>query len=147
MGLTMQEKKAVARQLRSRRQNSGRKEKSATLDKFIRITGYENRKYALRVLNKRETPEFPLSVDGKTVKVKSANPKPPNRKSKNIYTGEVIASLHLILAFFRFKGGKLLVPLTRRQMNYAARRTAFDVSPTAREKLISPAFIDRALKK
>jgi hypothetical protein len=43
MGLTMQEKKAVARQVRSRCLKAGRKEKPAILDEFIKTTGYKNR--------------------------------------------------------------------------------------------------------
>jgi hypothetical protein len=49
MGLSMKEKQAVTRQVRSRYLHAGRKEKSAILDEFIKITGYKNRKYALRI--------------------------------------------------------------------------------------------------
>jgi hypothetical protein len=45
MGLTMKKKKTVTRQVRSRYQKAGRKEKSAILDEFISITGYKSRKY------------------------------------------------------------------------------------------------------
>jgi hypothetical protein len=46
MGLTRQEKKAVARQARSRYQKAGRKAKPAILDEFILATGHKNREYA-----------------------------------------------------------------------------------------------------
>jgi hypothetical protein len=75
MGLTMQEKKAGARPVRFHCLKAGWKEKSAIPDEFIRITGYKNRKYALRVLNKPETAQALLVVNSKTVKLKP----PPKR--------------------------------------------------------------------
>jgi hypothetical protein len=44
MGLSMKTKQAVSRQVRSRYQYAGRKEKSAILDEFIKITGYKKPK-------------------------------------------------------------------------------------------------------
>jgi hypothetical protein len=60
----MQEKKSVTKHVRSRYLKAGRKEKSAILDEFIMITGYKNRKYAMRILNKPETAETLLIVKG-----------------------------------------------------------------------------------
>ena len=149
MGLTMKEKKAVTRQVRSRYLKAGRKEKSAILDEFIKITGYKNRKYALRLLNKPQAPQSLLVVKGKTVKLKPQKKRPANRKGKKIYTDEVINSLRLIWAFFWHKCGKLLAPLIRQQMPFIASWPAFGITAAIREKLlsISPATIDRALKK
>jgi hypothetical protein len=75
-------KKAVTRQIRSRYRKAGRKEKSATPDEFISITGYKNRKYALRLLSKPA--QALLFVKGGAVKLKPARPKPSNRKGKKI---------------------------------------------------------------
>jgi hypothetical protein len=105
----MQEKKAVAKQIRSRYLKAGRKEKSAILDEFILTTGYKNRKYALRILNQPQAPQALLVVKGKAVKLKPKKPKLPNRTGKKIYTDEVINSLRLIWTFFWYKCGKLLV--------------------------------------
>jgi hypothetical protein len=148
MGLTMQEKKAVTRQVRSRCQKAGRKENSAILDEFISITGYKNRKYALRLLNKPAQTQALLFTQGGAGKLKPAKPRPANRKGKKIYTDDVIASLRLVWAFFRYKCGKLLAPLMRQQMDYIALWSAFGITPAIREKLmrISPAAVDRALK-
>jgi hypothetical protein len=144
----MHEKQAVARQVRSRYHKAGRKEKSAILDEFIKITGYKNRKYALRVLNKREPAEVLLVVNGKAVTLKPPKKRPANRKGKKIYTDETIASLRLIWAFFWYKCGKLLAPFIRQQMPFIASWPAFGITPEIREQLlrISPATIDRALK-
>jgi hypothetical protein len=156
----MHEKQAVARQVRCRYQKAGRKEKSAILDEFIKTTGYKNRKYAPRVLNRREPTEALLVVNGKTVKLKPPKKRPANRKGKKIYTDEVIASLRLIWDFFwckcgRTEGPQLLAPLMRQQMSYIALWPVFGITPEIREKLmrISPRArfrgetIDRALKK
>jgi hypothetical protein len=75
----MQEKKAAAKRVRSRRLKAGRKEKPAILDEFIRITGCENREYALRILNKPETAEALLFVKGKTVKLKPQKKSPQEK--------------------------------------------------------------------
>jgi hypothetical protein len=124
----MREKKAVATQVRSRYRKAGRKEKSAILDEFIKITGYKNRKYALRILNKPQNPQTLLAVKGKTVKLKPPKKRPLNRKGKKIYTDEVIASLRLIWAFFWYKCGKLLAPLMRQHMPFIAQWPAFGIS-------------------
>jgi hypothetical protein len=111
-GLTINEKKAVIRQIRSRYQKAKRKEKSDILNECIQLTGY-NRKYALRILNTHQVPQVLLVVKGKTVKLKPQKKKSSNRKGKKIYTDEAIASLRLIWAFFWYKCGKLLAPLIR----------------------------------
>jgi hypothetical protein len=87
-------------------------------------------------------------VKGGAVKLKPAKPRPPSRKSKKIYTDEVIASLRLVRAFFLYKCGKLLAPLMRQQTDYIALWSVFGITPAIREKLmkISPATIDLALK-
>jgi hypothetical protein len=99
-------KKAVARQARSRCRKAGRKEKSAIPDESISITGYKNRKYVLRLLNKLARAQALLFMKGTAAKLKPAKPRPANRKGKKIYTDEVTASLPLIRAFFRYRCGK-----------------------------------------
>jgi hypothetical protein len=79
-------------------------------------TDYRLQKPEIRftcILNKPEAPQTLLVVKGKAVKRK-----PSNRTGKKIYTHEVIASLRLIWAFFRYTCGKLLAPLIRWQMPF-----------------------------
>jgi hypothetical protein len=95
----MQEKKVLTRQVCSRYQHAKQKEKSDILNEFILTTEY-NRKYALRILNKPQTPQALLVANGTVVKLKPAKPKPSNRAGKKIYGDEVIVSLRLIWAFF-----------------------------------------------
>jgi hypothetical protein len=149
MGLTIKEKQAVARQVRSRYLHAGRKEKSAILDEFIKITDYKNRKYALRILHPPKPPQSLLVGNGKAVKLKPLKKRPPNRTSKKIYTDEVIASLRLIWTFFWYKCGKILAPLMRQQMDAIAQWPAFGITADIKAKLLSISLstIDRALKQ
>jgi hypothetical protein len=98
----MQEKKAVTRQIRSRYQKAGRKEKSAILDEFIWITGYKNRKYALRILNQPPVPQALLVVNGKAVKLKPQKKNRQPERQKNLYRGGHRLSLpHLDLLLYK----------------------------------------------
>jgi hypothetical protein len=148
MGLQMGERKALTREVAGRYRAASKKEKSAILDEFVKNTGY-NRKYALRVLNRKTVPAVLVVVNGKTVKLKPAKRKRKVRAGKKIYTDDVIASLRLIWNFFWNKCGKILAPLLRQQMPFIADWAAFGITPEIRQKLvtISPATIDRALKK
>jgi hypothetical protein len=147
-GVNHERKKAVTRQVRSHYQKAGRKEKSTIPDEFISITGYKNRKYAMRLPSKQAPAQALLFTKGGAVKLKPAKPKPANRRGKKIYIDDVIAALRLVWAFFWYKCGKLLAPLMHQQMDYIALWQAFGITPDIREKLIriSPATIDRALK-
>jgi hypothetical protein len=141
-------KKAVTRQVRSRCRKAGRKERSTIPDEFISITGYKNRKYAMRLLNMPARAQALLFTQGGAVKLKPAKPKPVSRMGKKIYTDEVTAALRLIWTFFCYKCRKLLTPLMRWQMDSIALWPAFGITPAIREKpmSISPATIGLALK-
>ena len=54
MGLSMQEKKALAREISKRYQKAGKKEKTEILNELVKTTGY-NRKYVLHVLGRVHT--------------------------------------------------------------------------------------------
>jgi hypothetical protein len=147
MGLPMDVKKALTRELAPQYRRAGKKEKSKMLDEFVRQTGY-NRKYALHMLT-RWGKETILTVDGKPVKLKAGTAK--RRKGggrKPVYGPEVIASLRLIWAFFWYQCGKRLAPFMREQMDHLAAWEPFHITRAIRKQLmnISPATIDRALK-
>jgi hypothetical protein len=85
--------------------------RSAIPNESISITGYKNRKYALRLLSKPARTQALLFTQGGAVKLKPAKPKPASRKGKKIYTDEVTAALRLVRTFFWYKCGKLRLPL------------------------------------
>ena len=148
MGLNMKEKKAVAGEYKPRYQKASKKQKRNLLDEFTKLTGY-HRKSAVRLLNARPVKQVMVCMNGKQIKIKPEKKKKSNRKSKRIYTDEVISILRLIWTFFWFKCEKILAPLMRQQMPYIERWPAFGITVEVAEKLkkISPASIDHYLKK
>jgi hypothetical protein len=148
MGLNMKEKQAVTREYKPRYQKAKKKEKNTLPDEFTRLTGC-HRKSAIRLLSVRPVREVIVCIDGKPVKVKPEKKRPANRKGKRVCPDGVIARLRPVRTFFRYKCGKTLAPLMRRQMRYISRRPAFGVNSETAEKLkkISPVTIDRYLKK
>jgi hypothetical protein len=160
MGLTMKEKKAVTRQIRSRYQKAKRKEKSDILNEFTQVTGY-NRKYALRILNTPETTAILIFAKGTAVKPKPAGKKPSNRKGRKIYTDEVINSIRLIRAFFWYKCVGNEVSTSSWPPSSASRcassppgpRSALPPTsgksscPSAQEPAFAGETVDRALRK
>ena len=148
MGLTMKEKKAVAREYQPRYQKASKKGKKTLLDEFTALTGY-HRKSAVRLLGAKPAKQAIVYIDGKPVKIKPEKKRPSNRKGKRIYTDEVIKALRIVWIFFWYKCGKILAPLMRQQMEHIAQWPAFGITRDIAEKLtaISPATIDRYLKK
>jgi hypothetical protein len=103
----MKEKQAVTavvnnREYQSRYQKASKKAKPALLDEFTRLTGY-HRKSAVRLLSRKPVREVLIYGNGRAVKFKPEKKRPMNRKEKRKYTGEVIASLRLVWAFFWYK--------------------------------------------
>ena len=145
MGLSMQEKKALTREVSMRYQHAGKKEKSTILDELVKTTGY-NRKYALHILaNWGKTATVRLA--GKAVRLKASPGK--RRKGggrKPIYTEEFVAILRSIWVFFWYRCGKILAPFIREQIKYL--EAPFHITPEVRELLlkVSPATIERKLK-
>ena len=142
----MREKKAVTKEIRDRYRRASKKEKTVILNEFIRTTGYTNRKYAIRILGKRDVTEVLTIADGNPVKYKPVKQeRPKNRKGKRIYTDEVIGCLRKLWAFYWYKCGKYLAPIIREQMPFLQihRKPNFRITPFIREKLlaISPATI------
>jgi len=145
MGLSMQEKKALTREISKRYQQAGKKEKTQILNELVKNTGY-NRKYILHVLaNWGKTAV--VRLNGKRVRLKAA----PGRRKKGggrkpIYTGEFAVVLRKIWAFFSFRCGKILAPFMRGQMKFL--KPHFSMSDGIRELLlkVSPSTIDRVLR-
>jgi hypothetical protein len=98
MGLSMQEKQALTREISKRYQKAGKKEKAAILDELVKTTGY-NRKYVLHVLaNWGKTTV--VRTGGETARLTAAprkRHKGGGRKSK--YSGGFVTVLRTIWAF------------------------------------------------
>ena len=145
MGLSMQEKKALTRELSKQYQKAKKKEKTQILNHLVNVTG-NNRKYLLHKLANWGKPTT-ITLNGETVILKASVSK--RRKGggrKPIYTEEFIVVLRSIWVFFWYRCGKILAPFMREQMKWISER--FPMSPEVRELLlkVSPATIDRCLK-
>ena len=145
MGLSMQEKKSLTREISKRYQQAGKKEKTRILDEVVKTTGY-NRKYALHILtNWGKTTT--ICVSGKTLRLHAQAKK--RRKGggrKPIYSQEFTETLRTIWVFFWYRCGKILAPFMRAQMKYLVK--PFGITKEVKEMLlkVSPATIDRKLK-
>ena len=120
------------------------------LDEFLKVTGYRQRKYALKLLRHFDTVKL-MCIDGKTVKLKSDRKKRAgNRKGKPKYDDCTIEVLKKVWAFYWWKCGKYLAPLIRESIDLLAqsKEPDFHFTPLIKEQLvaISPAQIDRRLK-
>ncbi|MDR2392760.1 MAG: hypothetical protein LBD93_01170, partial [Treponema sp.] len=110
-GLNHERKKSLARQ-REFTLPESRTEKEVGYPERIY---QDNRKYALRILNRREPKTVILQTKGGTVKLKPSQKRLANRTGKKSYPDDVIASLRLIWTFFwytcgRTEGPQLLPP-------------------------------------
>ena len=128
MGLTMQEKKALAREVSKRYQKAKKKEKTRILDEFVKTTGY-NRKYALHQLaNWGKTTT--VRMDGETVKLKAGTRR--RRKGggrKPVYAGDFAIALRKIWAYFWYRCGKIPAPFLRENMRFLEQ--PFGITPEA----------------
>ena len=145
MGLTMQEKRALIKEISKRYQKAQKKEKTSILDELVKTTGY-NRKYALHVLV-NEGKETKVRLSGKTLKLKATSAK--RRKGggrKPMYTKEFVSVLKEIWIFFWYRCGKILAPFIRQQIHYL--EPEFHITADVKQLLlqVSPATIDRKLK-
>ena len=146
MGLSMQEKKALAREVSKRYQKAGRKEKTEILNELVKTTGY-NRKYVLHILANWGRIVV-ASIDGKTASIKASSSK--RRKGggrKQKYSGDFVIVLRKIWAFFSYRCGKILAPFMREQMGFL--EGPFRITEKDKELLllVSPSTIDRLLKQ
>ena len=146
MGLSMQEKKALTREVSKRYQKAEKKEKTVILSELVNTTGY-NRKYILHVLaNWGKT--VAVRLDGETVRLKASpgkRRKGGGRKPK--YTGDFVIVLRKIWAFFSYRCGKILAPFMREHMDFLEQ--PFHLTEKDKELLFSasPSTIDRVLKQ
>ena len=146
--LTMKEKKAITRELQDRYKKATKKKKTALLDYFISLAGY-NRSYAARVLRAYRGKVLGYAVvGGKKVKFVIGKKKKKKRKKPRIYTYDVFLKLKRIWVVFDFICGKRLAPFMAEAVAKLEKHKEIDLTDQVREKLtkISASTIDRLLK-
>jgi len=146
--LTMKEKKAITRELQDKYKKATKKKKTALLDYFTSLTGY-NRSYAARVLRAYRGKVLGyVKVGGRRIKYVIGKNKKIKRKKKKIYGYDVFLKLKRIWVVFDFICGKRLAPFMAEAVAKLEKHKEIDLTPTVRKKLlkISASTIDRLLK-
>lgn len=140
--LTMEQKKAVIKELQDRYQKSSKREKIVILDELIKLTGY-NRSYAARVLRRKELLGY-LNISGRRVKYLVSKRK---RKKLKFYDEEVLSGLKELWKEADYICSKRLAPFLAEFIAVLEKYGEITLDPIVREKLftISPATIDRLL--
>jgi hypothetical protein len=145
MGLTMNERKVVTREVAKRYQKASKKQKGVILNEFIALTGY-HRTYAswlLRNLDRKIT----LSLKGKPVTViLGQRGKTPRHRAK-VYDSKVLTVLRSIWIVSDYICCKRLAPFIREIVPVLEKFGELKLDANTRQKLlsISPATIDRLL--
>ena len=140
--LTMRQKMAVTGELRDRYQKSKKREKTAILDEFTKLTGY-NRSYLARTLRKKKILGY-LSIGNKRIKYVAGDKR---RKKKRYYDHDVLIALKKLWEGADFICSKRLAPYLEEYITVLDKFKEIKLTHEVREKLftISPATIDRLL--
>ena len=144
MGLRMDERRPVIREISKRYQRAGKKERGDILDEFMKLTGYKDRSHAA----------FILRNEGRRVRVGSRlviegdAGKRAKRKRGKYYDEEVKAGLKAVWLIMDYICGKRLKEALAEIIPGLQQHGEVKMSPTVKEKLlkISASTIDRLLK-
>lgn len=145
-GLTMNERKAVTRQLAPRYQRATKKERKAILDEFANLTGY-HRTYAAFVLHNWGRKRV-LTVGGvRSIYVFGKSRKRMPTRHYRIYDARVMPSLKYFWALSNGLCGKRLAPFIRSTLFILEHYEELTIAAEIKQKLLSmsPATIDRLL--
>lgn len=130
--LTMNQKKAVTRELQNRYQRAKKKEKVMILNEFTRLTGY-NRSYAARALRKKKLLGY-LTIYDQRVKYTSSSQK---RKKSKYYDQDVFLALKKIWREADYICSKRLAPFLAEFIPVLEKNKEIKITPEVREKLFS----------
>ncbi len=149
MGLTMHERHALVRELSSRFQRSGKKERSEMLNHFVQLTGY-TRCYAAYVLRSCGSKEVRLVKGKRVVFIPGYARRPGAKRHRSGYyrTRAFLEALKRFWALSDGLCGKRLVAFLREIVPLLERQGRLHISdPLVREQLVtaSAATIDRLL--
>ena len=153
MGLDMKTKKKICGKIYKQYQKAGKKGKAKILDEYSKTLEY-NRDYLAHLLTNWGKTCYALS-GGKAVKLVAKQPVKGRHKAAEgkktgrpeTYNKAFVGTLKDIWELFDCQCGKLLAPLIRGIIDFLA--VEFDLSQElcALLKTVSPATIDRKLKK
>jgi len=153
MGLDMKTKKKICKEIYRRYQKARKKDKAKILNEYSRTLDY-NRDYLAHILANWEKIRFSF-VDGQSVKYVAKEPvkrrQEPHKGKKTgrpeKYNKAFIKVLIEIWELFDCQCGKLMAPLMRGMINFLVDEYNLDKKMKALLETVSPATIDRKLKK
>jgi hypothetical protein len=146
MGLTMQTKKAITKEIAGRYQRSPKKEKGRILDEFVKLSGY-CRCYASWLLRNCGRKVVMRARGGQRIIFVGELTK-TKRRRQLVYDEEVGKALKRIWLIMDFPCGKRLAPCLRWMIPKLEQHHELAVSQRARQNLlrISASTIDRRLR-
>jgi len=153
MGLDMKTRKKVCGKIYKRYQKASKKSKARILDEYASLLEY-NRDYLAHLLANWGKTRY-AALGGKPVKftskpaakgrTKASEGKRTGRPEK--YRPAFVKALAAVWSFFDFQCGKLLAPLIRGIIDFLVSEFGLDEQTRALLCSVSPATIDRKLKK
>ena len=145
MGLTMDQRKALTREMADRYRRASKRQKTAMLDEFVELHGC-TRHHAGWVLRMWGKTVFERR-DGEVVKI-VVGQRRRRRRGPRLYDEQVVAALRKVWYLFGCLCGKRLVAVLRAQVPLLEKFGELDLDPDTRQKLqrISAATIDRLLR-
>ena len=147
MGLNMQERRSLTREVAVRYHKTNREGKRKILDEFIQNTGY-HRKYAITLLSQEGKVRY-LRIGGKDVKAQIRHKSRAKREYPKTYDTAVQRALIRIWEGFNYQCSKLLAPFLNGNIDVIAADPKYQMAETVREKLrlISASTVERLLVK
>jgi len=154
MGLDMKTRKKVYEKIYKRYQRAGKKGKSKILDEYT-LTLDLNRDYLAYLLSNWGTARY-LPSDTKTVKYVAKPPAEGRHKAPKAikqggrpekYHKAFVQILTAIWEFFDFQCGKLMAPMLKGMLDFLVLEFNLSDEISALLRSVSPATIDRKLKK
>jgi hypothetical protein len=148
MGLTMKERRALARESAQKYRSASKKQKGALLEVFIEQTHY-SRRYASWLLRNWGRKVFAW-ISGESIRFVVGVPRGKTpRKRPRMYDQEVRQALRGLWYLFDFMCGKRLAVMIRTTLQTLVSSGELTLTPEVMQKLLtaSPATIDRLLSK
>lgn len=147
MGLKMNERRAVTREVAKRYQKSSKKQRGKILDEFTALMGY-NRTYASHILSNRGRKVFLRRGDETVVIIFGEVSRKRKRQRQRHYDKNILNVLRSIWMISDYLCGKRLAPLLKEIIPQLEKFREIKLDAKMRKKLlkISPATIDRVLR-
>jgi hypothetical protein len=145
MGLTMQERRALTREVVVRYRKADKTGKKRILDEFTQTSSY-HRKYAITLLVHEDKRRL-VSVGDKTLQAETRHKSPSRRNYPKIYDQAVRKTLAHLRERFNCQCSKPLAPFLNTNTYVIADRDPMDEKVREKPRNISASTVERLLTK